>query len=207
MAAGVTAVSRKPEPALHRDHRPGFDTFARDMLQVEVPAPGTVSVALENGRDTPTVESAVTGVASPRSQANHAGYEIEQPAAVRTKTIRTATLRTNHCHPASQSRRIPKSTPPGKIDGVDCCQVCGLALRCRISGERILNVRLHIRPRARWYRCQAPYAGNLAQPLSRLCDHHSLSRIHLSVPKDRSAGLWHHHHCVRAPETLSGIEI
>jgi len=119
MAAGITAVGRKPEPTLQRDHRPGLDTFTRNVFQVEVPAPGTVSIALENGGDTPTVESAITTVASPRSQADHAGKEIEYPATMRPKAIRAATLRTNHCHPTSQRRRIPKSTPPDKIDGTD----------------------------------------------------------------------------------------
>lgn len=99
MPAGVTAIGRKSEPALQRDHRPGLDAFTRNMLQVEVPAPRAVSVALENGGDTPTVESAITSVASPRSQADRARNEIEYPATVRPKAIRTATLRTNHCHP------------------------------------------------------------------------------------------------------------
>ena len=36
--------------------------------------------------------------------------------------------------------------------------------------------------------------GDLAQPVSRLYHHDALSGIHLSLPKDRSARLRHHHH-------------
>jgi hypothetical protein len=76
MATGVAAVRRKSKPALQHNHGPGLDPLARNMLEVEVPAPGAVSVTLKNSRDTPTVESAVASVAAPRSQTDYAGYEI-----------------------------------------------------------------------------------------------------------------------------------
>lgn len=153
MAAGIAAIGRKSKPALQHNHRPGFHSLARNMFQVEVAASRTMSVALERGGHAPAVESVIASMAPPRPQANHTGYEIEYATSMRSKTIGATTLRTNHRHPASVSRRIPKTAFPGKTDArrvlpnrwaVDSTR------GCRIAGERILNVRLHIRARARW---------------------------------------------------------
>jgi hypothetical protein len=110
--AGVTAVRRKSKPALQHNHRPGFHSLARDMLQVEVAAPRTMSVALKRGGHAPTVETVVASVAPPRPQADHAAYEIEYAAAVGSKRIRTTTLRANHRHPAvSESQNTENHVP------------------------------------------------------------------------------------------------
>jgi hypothetical protein len=109
VAAGVATVGRKAEPALHRNHRSGFHALARDVFEVEVSAARAMRVSLENRRHAPTMEPVVTGVASPGPQAYRAEYEIAYAPAVRSKTIYAAALRTNHCHPVTQGRRIPKT--------------------------------------------------------------------------------------------------
>ena len=72
VAARVTTVGRKAEPALHRNHRSGFHALARDVLEVEVSAARTMRVALEDSRHTPTVEPVVAGVAPPGPEAHGA---------------------------------------------------------------------------------------------------------------------------------------
>lgn len=72
VAAGVTTVGRKSEPALHRNHRSGFHALARNVLKVEVSAARTMRVALEDSRHTPTVEPVVAGVAPPGPEAHGA---------------------------------------------------------------------------------------------------------------------------------------
>lgn len=101
VAAGVATVGGKSEPALHCDHGSSFHALAGNMFEVEVTAARTMRVALEYSRDAPAVKSAVAGVASPRPEPSDAQGEIAYAAAVGSKAIRTAALRTNHCHPAS----------------------------------------------------------------------------------------------------------
>lgn len=109
MAARVTAVGGKSEPALEQYHGPSLDALAGNMLQVEIAAAWTMRVALKRCGHAPTVKSAIAGVASPGTQPDHAGNEIEYAVAVRSKAIHTAALRTNHRHPAYPGRRIPKT--------------------------------------------------------------------------------------------------
>jgi hypothetical protein len=72
VAAGVTSVGGKAEPALHRYHRTGLHPLARNVLKVEVSAARTMRVTLEDSRHTPTVKSVVAGVAPPGPEAHRA---------------------------------------------------------------------------------------------------------------------------------------
>lgn len=72
VTAGVAAVGGKSKPALQHNHGSGFHALPGNVLQVEIPTTRTVRVALEDGCHSPTVEAAVAGVASPRSQPNQA---------------------------------------------------------------------------------------------------------------------------------------
>lgn len=116
VAAGIATVGGKSQPALHRDHGSSFHALAGNVFEIEVSAARTVRVALEYRRHAPSVKAPVAGVASPGPQPDRAPCEIANAAAVRSEAVRTAALRTNHCHPRSQCRRIPKSLHPGNID-------------------------------------------------------------------------------------------
>ena len=65
VTAGVATVGRKTEPALQRDHRASFHALARNMFEIEVPAPWTMRVALIYSCHAPAVKAAIAGVASP----------------------------------------------------------------------------------------------------------------------------------------------
>jgi hypothetical protein len=96
VAAGVAAVGGKAQPAFHKDEGAVFDAFAGDVLEIEIAAAGTVREAFEDGSNTPGMKSPLAAVATPGAQAGRSEHEVENSVAVRTKTIVTATLRTNH---------------------------------------------------------------------------------------------------------------
>ena len=117
VAAGVAPVSRKTKPALYRDPGSSLDSFARDVLQVEIAAARTVGVTLEASRHPPGIKTPVAGVAAPRSQPDDTVQEIESSPAVRSETVNASTLRANHLAwrlVTSGQRRIPKTPAIGK---------------------------------------------------------------------------------------------
>jgi hypothetical protein len=108
VAAGIAAVGGKPQPSLHKNEGTVFDAFARDMLEIEISAARTVREAFQDGGDTPGMKSPLAAVAAPGAQADRSEHEVENSVAVRTKTIVTATLRTNHRYPESVAQDTEK---------------------------------------------------------------------------------------------------
>jgi hypothetical protein len=108
MAAGIAAIGRKTQPALHKDQSAGFDAFAGDMLEIEIAAAGTVREAFEDSGDSPGLKSPLAAVAPPRAQAGSSECEVENSVAVRAKTIVTAALRTDHRYSESVAQHTEK---------------------------------------------------------------------------------------------------
>jgi len=95
-AAGIAPVCGEAEKPLHGDPRAAARAVARNVLEIEVPAPRAVSVSGEGDCHAPGVKPQVTGVAPPRSQSGERAQKIENAVAVRTVTVRTPALGTNH---------------------------------------------------------------------------------------------------------------
>jgi hypothetical protein len=96
VAAGVTAVGGKSEPALQKNQRAIFDAVAGDMLDIEIAAAGAVREAFEDGSNPPGMKAPIAAVAAPGAETADTERKVEDSVAVRTKTIITATLWTNH---------------------------------------------------------------------------------------------------------------
>jgi len=96
MAAGIAAVGGKSEPPLQKNEGAIFDAVAGDMLDIKIAAAGAVREAFKNGSDPPGMKAPVATVAAPGAQAGDTEKKVEDSVAVRTKTIITATLGTNH---------------------------------------------------------------------------------------------------------------
>jgi hypothetical protein len=73
VAAGIAAVGGKSQPALQEDEGSGFHAFTGNMLEVEIPAAGTVRVAFQTGGHPPGVKAPVTAVTSPGPQTRQTG--------------------------------------------------------------------------------------------------------------------------------------
>jgi hypothetical protein len=108
VAARVAPVGGKAQPALHKDEGAVFDAFAGDVLKIEIAAARTVRKAFQDGSDAPGMKSPLAAVAAPRAQAGRSEHKVENSVAVRTKTIVTATLRTNHRYPESVAQDTEK---------------------------------------------------------------------------------------------------
>ncbi len=108
VAAGIAAIGRKTQPALHKDEGAGFDAFTGDMLEIEIAAAGTVREAFQDGGDTPGMKSPLAAMAAPRAQTGRCEYEVENSVAVRAKTIVTTTLRADHRYPESVAQDTEK---------------------------------------------------------------------------------------------------
>jgi hypothetical protein len=76
LAAGVAAIRRKTEKSLHVGQCALVDAFARDALQVEIPAAGAVSEAHERNRHGPGMEPQVARLASPGPQAQQRSEKV-----------------------------------------------------------------------------------------------------------------------------------
>ena len=96
VAAGIAAVSGKSEPALQKNEGAIFDAITRDMLDIEIAAAGAVRKAFEIGGDPPGRKAPIATVAAPGAQAGGAESIVEDSVAVRTKTVVTTTMGTNH---------------------------------------------------------------------------------------------------------------
>jgi hypothetical protein len=106
LAAGITAVGGKLEPALQDNEGAFFHPFARDVLDIEIAAAGAVREAFQSGGDPPGLKAVLAAVAAPGAQAGATEEEVEDSVSVRAKTIVTATMWTNHhC-----SERVAKNT-------------------------------------------------------------------------------------------------
>ena len=114
VAAGIATISGKAQPALQKNKGTVFDSFAGDMLEIEIAAAGTVREAFKSGSDTPSMKTSLATVAAPWAQASRSEREVENSVAVRAKTIVTATLRTNHRHPEPVAQDTEK--PVGEQD-------------------------------------------------------------------------------------------
>jgi hypothetical protein len=143
VAAGVAAISGKAQPALHEDERSVFHAFAGDMLEVEIAAAGTVREAFEDGSNAPGMKSPLAAMAAPRAQTGCGEHEVENPVAVRTKAIVTATLRTNHRYPGSVAQDTEKpvggqdvenTQPAGSRDSAERASQAAAGLRCEPTG-------------------------------------------------------------------------
>jgi hypothetical protein len=108
VAAGVTAVGGKSEPALQKNEGAIFDTVAGNMLNIEIAAAGAVREAFEDGSDPPGMKAPIATVATPGTEAGDADSKVEDSVAVRTKTIVTATLWTNHSYSGAVAQNTEK---------------------------------------------------------------------------------------------------
>jgi len=108
LAAGITAVGGKPEPAFQENQGAIFHSFAGDMLDIKIAAARAVREAFQDGGNAPGLKATLAAVAAPRAQAGPAEYEVEYSVAVRAKTIVTATLGTNHVCSESVAQNTEK---------------------------------------------------------------------------------------------------
>jgi len=123
LAAGIAAVSRKSQKALNRNHQSLVDAIARNMLQVKIPAARAVCESGKIQGYPAGVETEVARVATPWPQTHQRANEIEDTAAVRTKTVRTAALGADHRpkqipRPVGhyiQSNAVPQLTKPRTV--------------------------------------------------------------------------------------------
>ena len=138
VAAGIAAIGGKAQPAFHKDERAVFDAFAGNMLEIEISATGTVREAFEYGSDSPGVKSPLAAVASPRAQASRSEHEVENSVSVRTKTIVTATLGTDHRHSESVAQDTEKSVgeQDAEIRSAQEAAISRISCGSCIPGER-----------------------------------------------------------------------
>jgi hypothetical protein len=79
------------------------------MLDIKIAAAGAVREAFQDRGHSPSLKSPIATVAAPRAQSSPTEQEVEYPVAVRTKTIVTATLGTDHRHSESVAQDTEKS--------------------------------------------------------------------------------------------------
>jgi hypothetical protein len=96
VSAGIAAVGGKPEPALQKNEGATLHSVAGDMLDIKIATAGAVREAFQDRGHSPSLKSPFATVAAPRAQSSPTEHEVDYPVAVRTKTIVTATLGTNH---------------------------------------------------------------------------------------------------------------
>ena len=119
LAAGITAVGGKLEPALQDNEGAFFHSFARDVLDIEIAAAGAVREALQSGGDPPGLKAALAAVAAPGAQAGATEKKVEDSVAVRAKAIVTATLRTNHDCSERVAQNTEKAGPGQGAENTD----------------------------------------------------------------------------------------
>jgi hypothetical protein len=138
MAAGIAAVGGKSEPPLQKNEGAIFDAVAGDMLDIKIAAAGAVREAFEDGSHPPGMKAPIATVAAPGTQAGDTESKVEDTVAVRTKTIITATLWTNHdcSEGVAQNTEKPGPGQDGEIiragavpilwgSGAFCTGICG----------------------------------------------------------------------------------
>jgi hypothetical protein len=113
VAARVTAVGGKSEPALQENEGALFHSFAGDVFDIEIAAARAVREAFQDGCDAPGLKAVFAAVATPGAQAGATEEEIEDSVAVRAKTAVTATLRTDHVYSELVAQNTEKA-PPGQ---------------------------------------------------------------------------------------------
>jgi len=96
LAAGIAAIRREAQKPFEGDECSLRDAVARDVLQIKISAARTMGVLEERPSHARGVEPFVAGTAAPRKQTEGAKQRIEQTAASRAETLRTAALWTNH---------------------------------------------------------------------------------------------------------------
>ena len=96
LPAGIAPVGWNPQRAFHPHEKAPVYAISGYGLKVKIAAPGTMRIAAERDRDTPRIEPAIAGMASPGSEAYSCGKKVENSVAVGPVTIATATLGTNH---------------------------------------------------------------------------------------------------------------
>jgi hypothetical protein len=133
LTARIATVSRKTKEALYGDHGPVFDPFSGNMFEVKISATRAMGVTRESEGNTGAMKAVVAGMAAPWLQIQKSEEKVYGSAAVRTKTVRTAALRTDHqagspqgpkpkniqfprARQESGSRRIPRITMPSGVE-------------------------------------------------------------------------------------------
>jgi hypothetical protein len=96
LSTRVAAVSGKMQPALQTKQGSAIHAFPRNVFEIEISTLGTVGKTLKSGRHSPSIKSALAGVASPGTKADCRKRVIQHAVAMRLKAISAAALRTNH---------------------------------------------------------------------------------------------------------------
>jgi hypothetical protein len=159
LAARVAAIGGKLQPSLGANQRAVVHALAGNAFEVEVPAPGAVRETSEGDCDSPCVEPAIAGVASPGFQVSHRKQKIQCTVAVRTKTVCAAALGTYHLFSRGPPERCDrrKNTENPSVRQAGGLQ-CRARLQCRISSERNCHAILQRRAFEVRHRCQATEA-------------------------------------------------
>jgi hypothetical protein len=96
LAAGIAAVSRESQQTLGEEKGTFLHSFARNAVQVEVPALRAMRQVEIVQRHAPRVKADFASFAAPGTAACQGKEKISEAGAVRTETFRAAALRTNH---------------------------------------------------------------------------------------------------------------
>lgn len=65
LAAGIATIGRKSEPSFGGNQSAVINTIARNVLEIEVSAPGAMRETREGNCNSPCIKSAIAGMASP----------------------------------------------------------------------------------------------------------------------------------------------
>src|SRR5208337_4979777 len=93
---GITSVRWKAEASSDQSPYARPHSFPGNVFKIEIPAARAVGISGKGDCYAPGVEPEVAGVAAPRPQTGDGSKKIEKSASVRSKTARTAALRTDH---------------------------------------------------------------------------------------------------------------
>jgi len=81
-SARIASIRWKAELPLQEGLHARPDSFAGNMLEVEIAAPWAVGIPCKGDCHAPGIESEVAGVAPPRSQTSNGSQKIENSASV-----------------------------------------------------------------------------------------------------------------------------
>ncbi len=116
LPAGVAAIGGEMQQALGEEQGAFVHPVAGNVVQIEIPAPWTVSESAKPERHSPGIKSSVAGMASPGTRPGEREGEVDRPGSMRAKTVCAAALRTDHKFLTSAIRhRITKRIFAGNV--------------------------------------------------------------------------------------------